>query len=316
MTAEPEADTTAASDQSVPRVLEWIAAVRSWGSAPSRRRLVYLVALVLFVGSTVVAWQSLPETEEGLDWTLVALAALLVLPGALVNAEEYRVSADVLGQDVPLARALRVSVIAAAFNLLPVPGSVVVRTGALTKGGSTTRRAVASTAATGLVYIGAALILAGAVQVQQGEGELALVLVAAISGVGLFVAALLLIARLTGHVPHRQMVRLTAVEFLSVTIKAVRLLLVISALGYELDLAQAASLSVATVAASAIGVFPGGLGIRELLAGVISPAIGLPVSVGLVGTSFDRVIGLATLSVVGAAVLWVTRSEEVEEPET
>ena len=62
----------------------------------------------------------------------------------------------------------------------------------------------------------------------------------------------------------------------------------------------------ATVAASAIGIFPGGLGIRELLSGLIAPAVGLPASVGLIGTSVERVVGLATLSVMAVVVLLAT----------
>jgi len=281
-----------------------LAAMRSWASTPARRRIAYLVALALFVGSTVIAWGALPADREALDLRLVAFAALLVVPGAVVNAEEYRVSARVVGQSVTMPAALRVSIVAAAFNLLPVPGSVLVRTGALTRGGSTPTKAVLSTLAVGVAYIGVALVIVGAVLVTSATGSAALL---AVSGVALVATASVMVARLAPGATVSLLRRLVVVEALSVAVKALRLFLTVQALGFEVSFAQATSLSLATVAASAIGIFPGGLGIRELLSGLIAPAVALPASVGLVGTSLDRVIGLATLSVLAVIVLAATR---------
>ena len=285
--------------------LRRLAAIRSWAATPARRRIAYLVALGIFVGSTVTAWQALPADRGEIDWALVGLAALLVVPGALVNAEEYRVSARILGQDVPLLAALRVSIIAAAFNLLPIPGSVIVRTSALARGGSTTTQAVTSTLAVGVAYIGVALVIVAGVQVGATPGSAAGV--AAVGAAMLAVASVLIRRMARPGTAGGHLRTLVVVEALSVVVKAARLLLTIRALGFDPSVAQATSLSLATVAASAIGIFPGGLGIRELLAGLIAPAVDLPAAVGLVGTSFDRVIGLATLSVLAAAVLVATR---------
>lgn len=267
------------------------------------------MAVALFVGSTVAAWQALPDDRPGLDWGLVAIASLLVVPGAVVNAEEYRVSARIVGQAVPVAAALRVSIIAAAFNLLPAPGSVLVRTRALAQGGATTARAVSSTLAVGLVYIAVALVIVAAVQAADAP---ATATVAAVAGVALFAGGAVMTGRLTDGPVGGLLVHLVVVETLSVLVKAVRLHLAIRALGFEPSLAQATSLTMATVAASAIGVFPGGLGLRELLSALIAPAVDLPASVGLTGTSLERVIGLATLSVLAVVVLAATRERAMD----
>jgi len=286
-------------------LLRRLSRLRSWASTPGRRRLAYLVAVALFVGSTVAALRALPETREPIDWGLVALAALLTVPAAAVNAEEYRVSARVVGQRVGVLPALRVSVIAAAFNLLPIPGSVIVRTSALARGGSTTAQAVASTLAVGIAYLGVALVIVAGVQAGDATGS-ALVLLAA--GLGMVAGASALIRRTATTGATGRLVRdIVVVEALSVLFKAARLLVAIQALGFDVDVAQATSLSMATVAASAIGIFPGGLGVRELLSGLIAPAVDLPAAVGLVGASFDRVISLATLSAIAAVVLLLTR---------
>ncbi|HEX4901583.1 MAG TPA: hypothetical protein VFV42_02170, partial [Acidimicrobiales bacterium] len=90
-------------------LLRRLAGLRSWASTPGRRNVAYVATLVLFLGSTVLAWRALPADRGGIDWALVAIAAALVLPGAVVNAEEYRISARVVGQSVGLLPAMRVA---------------------------------------------------------------------------------------------------------------------------------------------------------------------------------------------------------------
>lgn len=71
----------AGSSSGLPGPLRRLGAVRSWASTPARRSIAYVAALALFVGSTVAAWNALPADRAAIDWGLVALAALLVLPG-------------------------------------------------------------------------------------------------------------------------------------------------------------------------------------------------------------------------------------------
>jgi hypothetical protein len=71
---------------------------------------------------------------------------------------------------------------------------------------------------------------------------------------------------------------------------ALRLFLVAAALRLDVSYAQSVTLVIALVAAAAIGFLPSGLGVREALAALLSPIIGLPASVGLVITAVDRVV--------------------------
>ncbi len=285
--------------------------LRTWVAAPGRREVALAVAVVLFVVSTVLAWRDLPEGRE-IDWSLVALAAALVPPGVVTNAEEFRVSARILEQTVTRRASLRVAVIASAFNILPVPGSVIVRTGALARGGATTRQAVGSTAAVGIAYVAVAVVLVGVVQVPYSASSATGLVVA---GSAMFAAAGLVVHRLAPRESTVGLVRaLLTVEAVSVTVKALRLLVTLRALGFDPTFAQAASISIASVAASAIGVFPGGLGIRELLAAAIAPTVDLPAAVGLAGTAVDRLVGVAVLSVLAVVVLTLVKEQRLVAP--
>jgi uncharacterized membrane protein YbhN (UPF0104 family) len=95
------------------------------------------------------------------------------------------------------------------------------------------------------------------------------------------------------------------VEAAFVTVAAFRLLLVLRALGFRVSIAQAAALAVSIVVAAAAGFFPGGLGLRELLAAGMSPLVGLPAAVGVLATAADRIVALVVLSILSLVVLWL-----------
>jgi hypothetical protein len=68
--------------------------------------------------------------------------------------------------------------------------------------------------------------------------------------------------------------------------------------------------SLSTVVTAAIGVLPGGLGLRELLAGLLSPLAGLDASVGLVITAFNRILSLGLLALMSLGLV-LTRERSV-----
>ena len=66
----------------------------------------------------------------------------------------------------------------------------------------------------------------------------------------------------------------------AILVKAVRLYLVLVALGYEAGVTQALTLTLAAVVVTALGFFPGGLGAAEVLSAALSPLVGLSAAVG------------------------------------
>jgi uncharacterized membrane protein YbhN (UPF0104 family) len=86
-----------------------------------------------------------------------------------------------------------------------------------------------------------------------------------------------------------------------------RLFLVAAALRFDVSFGQAAALMIAAVSAAAVGFLPSGLGVREGIAAILSPIVGLPAAVGLVITAVERVVGLVVLSVFAAIVTLMTR---------
>ena len=116
-----------------------------------------------------------------LHWWVLPVLVLVTGPLAvLANAAEFRIMGAVNGHHIRWAPAVRLTVLAASANLLPLPGGVLVRTQALYNRGSTYRHAVGANAAAGLVWIGcAALVIAALCRGRDMPGWVALCAAAA-----------------------------------------------------------------------------------------------------------------------------------------
>jgi len=209
---------------------------------------------------------------------------------------------------VPIREATRVTVLSSAANLLPIPGAVIVKTRALQKGGARLGVAAALTSAMGLVWLSVGGVLAGVLLAGTGDHPvLGLVLIAA--GACVFVVACLVFAFQTTEMPTLQLVlSALVVEISSVTLMTLRFFLVLHAIGFEGSLAQSAMLGATAIVASAAGIFPGGLGLREGLSSLTGPAVGLSAAVSAVVAAVERIVSLVALGTLTLLIVVLDRS--------
>ena len=284
------------------RVGGWLTSRRPRSVAADR--LLLVVAALLFAVAFAFGLRAVPEgTVELTAWPFAVLVLLVIPLTNVANALEYAVAARIGGQRVPLEEALEVSVLSSAANLLPLPGAALVRVQALRRGGSSYRRALSVTALVGAAWLATSLVLAGGLLALHREPEVAGAGVAVVLGSGVLglVAAAVAVRSLA---PAGASVALSGAllgaEVLAVGVAALRYLLVLHGLGLEADVEQAVALTVAGVLASALGFVPGGLGLREALAGLIAGLVGLPVATGVLAAGLDRLVGLPVLAVLAA----------------
>jgi uncharacterized membrane protein YbhN (UPF0104 family) len=264
-------------------------------------------ALLLFVGGSILGVVSLPRVEHEPRWELLAIVGLVGVPLTLVlNAAEYQVTAAILGYRVPFVPALRIGVLATAANMLPIPGAVLVRARAIRKLGASYGKIALSAGIVATCFIGTVCLLAGGVLVASGQLGVGWPL----AGAGLLLLVFAL-ATLVAERGPRQGVRLLFAAGARATgailVKAVRLYLVLVALGYEAGVTQALTLTLAAVVVTALGFFPGGLGAAEVLSAALSPLVGLSAAVGFVASAVDRLISMFGLAVITGSVLLFDR---------
>lgn len=275
----------------------WAGAVRAVRATRTGRLTAYAVALVLFGGALVVSLRKLPPVTLHAEWLWVL--SLAVPASAVLNALEYRMSGRMVGQAVGFRSAFRVTVLASAANLLPLPGAAIVRTKALRLGGSPWSGALQASVSVGIAWGGVNLLLAGSVLAATGRALVGVVVVA--GGLLAFAALVTLLPVSSGR--SRWMGRLAVLEALFVGVGAVRLYAVIRGLGVDVSLPRAVVLALSNALAALAGLFPGGLGLREILAGAMATLVDIAPSVGTFSAVLDRTAGLLVLAVLAAAVL-------------
>ena len=282
-------------------------AARAWEarrealSGTATQRVLAVVTVAVIVVAAVLSFRSLPDTDTLRWWPLVLVGLVGVPLTVALNGLEYVVAGRMVGVPVGGWAALRISVYGSAANLLPIPGAALVRIQALRREGTGTGRATVTLGAVGLAWLAVSFGLAGALLLPTKPGVGALFLVGGLAGL----AVTAVLVRST----NRDLAALVMVEIGFAISQAGRLYLCLLALDQDPSAAQAFALGISVAVGSAIGFLPGGLGIREAVAALLSPLVGLPASVGFLATVLDRVVGLVCLAPIAAFVLFRERDD-------
>ena len=282
------------------RGLQRLAASRRLGS-PAARRITLLVAVIVLAGATVTTWRQL---DAGLDVRrplMLLPAAALAIAAVLFNSLEYVLIGRVAGVNVALRDALRIAVLSATANLLPIPGAAAVKFTALLRSGVPRMRAGVATLAVAVVWAGTGIAFGGLAWLHAGA-RAAGVAALAVGVVG--VAGGLAVASYRRPAGTRPFVTsLLLLEVAAVGLGALRLSLVVSSLGSGLSPAHGAAMYAAAAIAAAVGVFPAGLGLREWLSIGSSTLVGLPAGIGFYASILDRLVSLPMLVVAAIGLL-------------
>jgi uncharacterized membrane protein YbhN (UPF0104 family) len=288
--------------QEAGRVARLYAATRRPPSPRVQRALLAVAAAVFIVGGWY-AFRSLDVAFDDVRWLPLVLAAVVGVPlSLLANTLEYVVSARILHHRVALLPAVQLTTMSTAANLLPIPGAFLVRVQGLRALGSRYDKAAASTAVIGLVWIGVSASLA-AIFLAVYDSWLAAA-VFAVLAVSLLLAAYTWLTRTLTALGERRRIAAAAVtvELFAVGVDAGRLVLILVGLGVDASLGQAMVLAVASSLAAAAGILPGGFGLRELIAALLAPLVGLAASAAFAATALNRVLGLIVMAPITAAL--------------
>jgi len=291
------------------RILTSVSRVRSGAQSPRRKRAVLILSSVGFAVVSVLAFRSMGDQLRAANWTLVLIASGVgAMLSQFLNSLEFREIGRASGADFSVIESVRTSLIGSAANLLPIPGSVIVRLRAISTGGSSLRKGAAASAGVGAYFVGVTLLVAGLVSVFSNLWFSA---ITAFVG-ALAIASAFSILQRVGVTSRALHVRVVAIELFLVVIGGLRITLVLTGLGFDISLAQGVGLTVAGAITTAVGFFPGGLGLREGLVAAISPLVGISAAAGLAGAVIDRVVRMALLS-IGAVVLSFNGGHKVRE---
>lgn len=272
---------------------------------PSARvqRTLLAVSLFAFVAMGVIALRNFPDVGERIRWSILIPVGVIGMSANLIlNAVEFQVIGRVVDQRIRLLRAMRVTIIGSAANLLPLPGSTLVRVQALASDGARFRHAITGSVTIGVMSVGATLVLVSVANVREASAGLVLALLLTGCLVILVAFAMLRTACDTARATRFGLYAL-GVEAAYATIASFRLWLIFIGLGIDVGLPAAFALSAAGSIATAIGFFPAGLGLQEALVGVLSPLVGIPAVAGLAGAVVSRLFSFIILAAASGFLL-------------
>lgn len=272
------------------------------------RAYLLLAATVVFAAGVWISIRS-----RSVDLTQLNIMALVVLAivgvplTALANAVEYRLSAQVVGLTSSMGSSFRVSVYSTAANLLPLPGSVMVRVGALRMSGVRTKAALGTTVYVGLIWLGVSATLAGLMSLSSLIPA-SLLLGVGVCGLGVGIVYL----RRTVEGRSRQwrmLLGTVGVETAKISIGALRAVLALRSLGIAAHASQGIVLALSSAVASSVGVFPGGLGLREFAAAGLGPLVSVAPGAAYLAVAVDRIAGMSIHGLI-ALLLWTHRRQQ------
>ena len=308
---EPE---DSGSKGSSARFRKFEAAVNRRASLSARSPWLLVVAVVLFITISVVSFLSLPDGVH-FHWWIVPIVVLVTTPLRVVeNAAEFRVMSAINGHRTRWIPAVRLTIIATAANLLPLPGGVVIRTQALRQRGSTYRSALAANAAAMLAWIGMGAIGIGALIVANSSTRLFAVALVAF-GIGCLAGVDAILRRVNRAAHRRYLAQLIAIEGITVIVGGISLFLAFRLIGLNASAPQAVALSASQIIAAAIGIFPSGLGLREVIAGGIAAAFNLRPYGAVAATVSDRITSQLGVALLAVIFIRLDRSSgEIDQP--
>lgn len=276
-------------------VFSKLSAIRSAAATPRGKAISWAAVALLFVGGVVAAFRALPPTTRLAHPQLLAIAGLVGVPATLlVNGARSRVAAELLGSRPTIGACVRISIVSSAANLLPIPGAFLVRVQWLKEIGAGYGAATLTSAMLAGAWIGVSSALAGILQLGDGTVWLGALLLGS-GSLALMASWFVLRAQTSRRGAASASLKLLIIESLAAATAAGRLYLAIVAMGVAITPAQALALTLGAVVASAAGVFPGGLGLREAVCAGLGPLVGLPASVSFIGAAIDRVVGLVVM---------------------
>ena len=287
-------------------------------SAGSRRWLLVGATVVFVLGSAF----ALTRLDIRLhDLNLVAVVVLVVVgvpAAAAATAVEYWYSARVVHHPINARHAISVTLTATAANLLPLPGGSLVRIHGLHQKGARVGAAFSATLGMGLVWVGVATV-AGVVPLLFHEAFLAALAFFA-GGIIVLIAGWAALRRATPDGDGwRWFIGAVAIEVVSVLVGTTRTLLALMAIGVSAGFGEALVLTISAALAAAIGIFPSGLAIRELIAAALAPLVGIEPAAGFLAASVVRVVDFAVYAVFAGVVAvtgWTPNTNDIGEDAT
>lgn len=263
-----------------------------------RRPLIAVAALFFFGG---MAWSvsQLDLRFTQIAWASILAALALSSVSLVINAVELQLCARAVGKNMQLHDALAHSSAATVANILPLPGSLLVRGAALKATGADWNQVGRVMLAAGVMWLAMSMAISGYALIDGNVG-----LSISVFCVLITLGVVVWLWRQCGWLVTAGFV---GVRLVLLALLIVRLSLLFTALASTLSLADVSAFALAGIVGSAVGLVPAGIGVTEAVGAAMAIAIGQNPASAFLVLAINRIMGL-TLSGLAALVLYRSTS--------
>lgn len=280
----------------------------------SRRTKQWITASagLAFGAGAVLSWRELSVSVSELRIWPIVLVILTAPLSLLLSGVEFRLLGRALDKKIEWSAAMDIALIGYAGNLLPIPGGALVRVSTLSGYEDVSPgRASQVTVGVGMIWLGLAFILAG----------LGLISIESVWAFLLMLAGLAVLACAALVLRHAQprpsyssfFFSVLALEFVAISVAAVRTYLAFQALGFDVQLPAALVVATSSAMSAAVSIAPAGLGIREGLSAGLADLAGIPAFLGFLAAVTLRLAGLLAAALVASLTVLGRRSDPMED---
>lgn len=262
------------------------------------RHLLFILMAVIFVGGFAYALFSNPGILRGVNASALAAIGLLSFPAILlITVVRYQLLGLASGKNMSLLDAARVVVTGIAANMLPLPGSIMVRAAGLTENGRRFARASRFSLAATFVWLGIALVF---------SATFGYILGLSIFGTAALLAGILVLVIGLGTFPQDTVKGfpslIVASNGLLMLLMTAQYWLAFAATGSMISVSQAAFLTICGPIGVVIAIAPAGIGVTELSAAALAILVGVEPSTAFVALALSRIMQLVVTSALAFAL--------------
>jgi len=272
--------------------------------SPRVKRTLFILMALVFVSGLFYSIYRNPDLLSEANLLAFAAIAIVSFPAIVATSiVRYRLLALASGKNMTLRGSARVIVSGIAANMMPLPGSILIRAAGLTDNGKRFARATRFSIAATSIWLGVATTFSAAFAVYLG-----LILGGTIG----LATGLLLIAAGMSTFPRDTVegfpLLILSANALLMTFMTFQYWLAFAATGSTIGISQAAFLTICGPIGVVIAIAPAGMGVTELSAAALSTLVGIEPSRAFVALALSRIAQL----VVTSALALILRHDRAE----
>lgn len=259
---------------------------RTRAFAQKRRRPILALALVAFVAGCIISIRELGLNMAAIRPVPLLVLATITIPLSIAySAVNLMLMGKAAGTVIGFWHGIRISVIAQASEILPLPAGAIVRTASLVRAGGSSAQSIELVLVFALLWVATAALGAGLTLVHLGWGAVFLAV--------FFAAWLSLSTWLALRFGVPLALAAIGLRLLGVVLVSWRLWLAFLAIGLTLAPIDCLTFAFATILGSTAAIVPAGLGIGEGLSALFAGPSGIEPAAAFLAVALSRFVGLA-----------------------